>query len=199
MENKKKSKLKFYVFAIIPVLSFMSVAFLTSYSFYLATVVGNEDNGDVILKSAQVFAMFEAEDNFSVENILPGYSGEIRFSITNTSPEEDLYGNYTLFWEITKNEINNDTSQNFVYTLSGVSEKDGVEVGMSDKNKLVNVSSNRRVPSISESIGSGMINTGVTHKYVLTVKFLESGTNQNDLQGKKFEGKIVAKGDPNIN
>lgn len=195
MENKKKIKLKYYVYAIIPVLSFISVAFLTSYSFYLATVVGNEDNGDVILKSAQVFAMFEAKDNLDVEDMLPGYTGEIKFSITNTSPEDDLYGNYSLFWDVVKNEIND---PNFVYTLKGTSEKDGNIVPISDSNKLVDISSNTRIPSASQRIGTGMINTGVVHNYVLTVKFLESGDNQNVLQGKKFEAKIVAKGDPNL-
>ncbi len=193
--NKKNSKLKYYVYAIIPILSFMSVAFLTSYSFYLATVVGNEENGDVILKSSQVFAMFESTDTLDVKKMLPGYSGEIRFSITNTSPEEDLFGNYTLFWDITKNEID---SESFVYTLSGVSEKDGVSVNEDEKNKVVNVNSARRIPTVSGSIGSGMINTGVTHKYVLKIDFRESGNSQNDLQGKEFVGKIVAKGDPNI-
>lgn len=195
MENKKKSKLKYYIYAIIPILSFMSVAFLTSYSFYLATIVGNEDNGDVILKSAQVFAMFESKDNLDVDDMLPGYTGEIKFSITNTSSEEDLYGNYSLFWDVVKNEIDD---SNFVYTLKGSSMKDGVTVPLDDKNKLVEMSSNTRIPSASQRIGTGMINTGVVHSYVLTVKFLESGDNQNALQGKKFEAKIVAKGEPNL-
>lgn len=198
MENKKKRKFKIYIYAIIPVLSFMSVAFLTSYSFYLATIVGNEEYGDVALKSADVIALFEASNNIEVENMMPGFTDELHFSITNVSKDDDLYGNYTLYWEIINNEINNEDSKNFVYTLQGTSEKDGMTVATSEKNKVVNVSSNRRIPSINESIGTGMINKGVTHKYVLTIKFLETGSNQNDAQGKQFEGKIVAKGDPNL-
>lgn len=195
MKDKKNIKFKYYIYAIIPILSFISVAFLSTYAFYLATVVGNEDNGDVVLKSAQVFAVFNASEKFEVEKMLPGYNGEIEFSIVNTSDTEEAYGNYTLAWDIITNEID---SENFVYTLEGTSEKDGQTVYDSDKNKLIKVTNMRRIPSVSSNIGTGMINTGVTHHYVLKVSFLESGTSQDDLQGKHFEGKIVAKGDPNI-
>lgn len=195
MKDKKNIKFKYYIYAIIPILSFISVAFLSTYAFYLATVVGNEDNGDVVLKSAQVFAVFNASEKFEVEKMLPGYNGELEFSIVNTSDTEDAYGNYTLAWDIITNEIN---SENFVYTLEGTSEKDGQTIYESDKNKLIKVSNMRRIPSVSSNIGTGMINTGVTHHYVLKVSFLESGASQDDLQDKNFEGKIVAKGDPNI-
>lgn len=197
MKNEKKTKLKFryYVYAIIPVLSFMSVAFLASYSFYLATVVGNEDNGGVVLKSAKVFAVFNSEEVFDVEKMLPGFNDQVEFSIVNKSDTEDTYGNYTLAWDITTNEINDD---NFVYTLEGTSVKDSETVPESEKNKVVNITSMRRVPTVSTNIGTGTINTGVTHRYVLKVSFLESGSEQNALQGKHFEGKIIAKGDPNV-
>jgi hypothetical protein len=195
MENKKKSKFKFYIYAIIPLFSFVSVTFMATYAFYLATVVGNEDNGQVITKSAQVYAAFNATDTLNVEKILPGYSGTLEFSIVNTTKEENVYGNYTLAWEIVKNEIDNDS---FTYTLTGTSYKGTEVLADSDSNKVVNIVTPRRIPTMSANIGEGIINTGVAHKYVLTVNFAESGTNQDQLQGKNFEGKIIAKGDPNI-
>jgi len=190
MENEKKIKLKYYVYAIVPVLSFIAVAILTSYSFYLATVIGNEDNGEVVLKSADVTAMFNANQNLNVQDIMPGYTGEVEFSIYNSSTEDNLFGNYTLMWDIITNEVN---SEDFVYTLEGTSEKDGNSVPESDTNKVVNISSPRRIPTVSANIGTGVINTGVTHKYVLKVTFKETGTSQNDLQGKKFQAKVTAK------
>lgn len=195
MKDRKNINFKYYIYAIVPILSFISVAFLSTYAFYLATVVGNEDNGDVVLKSAQVFAVFNASESFEVEKMLPGYSGEIEFSIVNTSDSEETYGNYTLAWDIITNEIND---ENFVYTLEGSSEKDGATVYENEKNQIVKVTSMRRIPSASSNIGTGMINTGVTHHYVLKIMFLENGDNQDDLQGRHFEGKIVAKGDPNV-
>lgn len=194
-ENNSRLKIKYYVYAIVPILSFISVAFLASYSFYLATVIGNEDNGDVVLKSAQVFAVFNSDEALNIEKMLPGYKSEVEFSIVNTSETDETYGNYTLAWEIAKNDINDD---NFVYTLEGKSEKGGSSISESDTNKVVNVTNMRRVPSITTNIGTGTINTGVVHTYVLKISFLETGVNQDTLQGKSFEGKIVAKGDPNV-
>ena len=195
MKYEKKVNLKSLICAIIPVISFIAVSTISTYAFYLAGVVGNEDNGDLALKSAQVFAVFNATDSLNVEKMLPGYNGQIEFSVVNTSTEEEAYGNYSLAWDIVTNEIDNES---FVYTLEGTSDKDGAPVSEGDTNKLVTVPAARRIPSVSSVIGTGTINTGVAHKYVLKINFLESGTDQNNLQGKKFEGKIVAKGDTQV-
>ena len=129
------------------------------------------------------------------EDILPGWSDTLNFSIVNTSTEDNLYANYTLAWEIEENYIND---ANFVYTLECTSVKDGKEINESEKNTLVKVSSPRKVPTVSTNIGTGMINTGVTHNCELKLMLTESGVSQDFLQGKSFKGKIVAKGDPNL-
>lgn len=198
MEEEKKnknSKIKEIIIAVIPVLSFIAVAVGTTYAAYIANVVGNEENGETVLKSAQVFAMFETTDSINGEDILPGWSDTLNFSIVNTSTEDDLYANYTLAWEIEENYIND---ANFVYTLECTSVKDGKEINESEKNTLVKVSSPRKVPTVSTNIGTGMINTGVTHNCELKLMLTESGVSQDFLQGKSFKGKIVAKGDPNL-
>lgn len=194
-KKNKKSNLKDIIIAVIPILSFIAVTVGTTYAAYMASVVGNEENGETTLKSARVYAVFNASDSLNMENILPGATGEVKFSIVNTSPEDDLYANYTLAWEIITNEIN---SENFVYSLEGVSTKGGEVIPASEKNALVTVNGTRRIPSFSNNIGTGTINTGVVHEYTLTIKLLESGISQDELQGKKFEGKVVAKGDPNV-
>lgn len=193
MENNK-SKIKFYIYAIIPLISFVSVSFMATYAFYLATVVGNEEYGEVITKSAHVYSVFSADESMEVEKMLPGYTNSVEFTIVNTTPEENVYGTYTLAWDISQNEIDDD---NFTYTLIGSGHKDEEVLSETDRNKLVNVVTPRRIPTMSADIGDGVINTGVTHKYILTVNFKETGTNQDDLQGKSFKGKIIVKGDPN--
>lgn len=198
MEEEKKNKkfrLKDIIIAVIPVLSFISVTVGATYAAYMASVVGNEESEETVLKSARVYAMFNANESISGDNILPGWSSTMNFSIVNTSPEDNLYANYTLAWEIEENAINDD---NFVYTLECSSTKNGEEVKESEKNILVKASSPRKVPTVSTNIGVGMINTGVTHNCQLKIMLRESGNSQDNLQGKTFKGKIVAKGDPNV-
>lgn len=193
MKEKKKLGFRFLFVSIIPLLSFIAVVVGTTYAFYTikVDVVGNDENGGVSLESARVFAMFEATNEIDAKGVLPGYSSELQFSIVNTSNKENLYGRYTIAWEIEKNEIDNN---NFVYSIEGTSTKNGENVIESKTNKLINIASIRRIPNVSTDIGSGVINTGVTHNYTLTIHFLESGTNQDAVQGKEFSGKIVAKG-----
>lgn len=192
--EEKKRSFTTYLVAIIPIVSFALVAIGSTYAFYLATVVGNEDYGDLELKSADVVAFFDNTDTLNVEKILPGFKAELNFSIYNSSAEENLYAQYTLMWDIQEYE-NEIDSNSFVYTLVGKSTKNDEVIEESKTNKVINVSSNQRIPGISSIIGSGMINSGVRHSYTLQVSFLENGENQNDLQGKRFKGRIVAKGE----
>lgn len=197
MEKKKVFSLKFLFVTIIPLLSFIAVVVGSTYAFYLITadVAGNEETENMVLESASVVAMFEATNEIDDKDIRPGYSNELHFTIVNTSDKENLFGRYTLSWEIRKydNEIDD---ENFVYTLTGKSYKGKKTnvVGQDRHNKLVNVSVPMRIPDATTSIGYGIINTGVTHDYTLKIELRDNGKNQNDLQGKSFSGKIVAKG-----
>lgn len=185
-----KKRVSNYIGAIITVLSFMFVSVGATYAAYVVFVLNN--GAEVTLRTANVVTMFEAMNDIHGEDILPGYRDTLEFSITNVSKEENMYGDYTLLWEIKKNELCGD---DFVYTLTGTSVRNGVNIPITNTNKLVNVSNKVSVPSVSSSIGKGTINTGVTHKYTLTLEFLESGALQNEYQGKTFSGKIVAKGE----
>lgn len=190
----KKNSFKIYVYAIISVLSFIAVCVGTSIAFF---TLGSGKDTEVKLKSADVFAVFEAENSIKNDNIVPGFEDELIFSIVNVSKEENVYGNYTLKWEILSNEIDDDA---FGYTLEGTSYRNDQNIPDSDNNHVVQVPVMRRVPASNSNtiIGTGIINTGVTHKYKLKLMFLETGENQDNLQNKKFDGKVMAVGDPNI-
>lgn len=190
--NNREREVKTYIYAIIAVLSFILVAVGTTIAAYYY-VNESDDNKPIKVKTAYVSAMFEATDNISSDKILPGWSDELKFSITNVSSEENAIGDYSLYWEIEKNELEND---NFVYALVGRSYKNNIEIAEGSDNKLVSVVNEIKVPSVSVAIGDGIINTGVRHEYVLKISLKESGTNQNDLQAKTFKAKIVAKGEP---
>jgi len=192
--EKKKSNFKTYIYAIIAVLSFIAVSIGTTFAFF---VMGEKSETDrfEIGSTANVTAMFKADNAINSKDIVPGYKEELKFSILNTSVEENTYGNYTLAWEIITNEIDDDS---FGYTLVGNAIRNGNNVVESETNKVVQVPVMRKVPTVSSSIGTGTINTGVTHNYVLTLIFENTDNNQDNLRGKAFNGKVFAKGDPNI-
>jgi hypothetical protein len=190
--DMKEKDIKTYIYSIIVVLSFILVAIGASLAIVYYKVNGNNENGNVDVKTAYVTAAFHEIQGFNDENVLPGWSNEMKFEIINTSTEENAVGRYSLVWDITKNEID---SKDFVYTLTGESTLDGQTIeDNTPTNKLVTVTGQQIVPTISFTLGSGIINTGVKHSYVLKVSFLESGENQNEVQGKTFNSTIVAQG-----
>lgn len=188
----KEKDIKTYFYSIIVVLSFILVAIGASLAIVYYKVNGNNENGNVDVKTAYVTAAFHEIQGFNDENVLPGWNNEMKFEIINTSTEQNAVGRYSLVWDITKNEID---SKDFVYTLTGESTLDGQTIeDNTPTNKLVTVTGQQIVPTISFTLGSGIINTGVKHSYVLKVSFLESGENQNEVQGKTFNSTIVAQG-----
>ena len=191
--NKKKKNIKTYIYAIISILSFILVCIGTSVAFFVS-IAGTKET-EVAIKSANVSAMFNALEFIDDKDILPGYSSSMHFTITNTSKEENAYGNYTLMWMIDINEID---SEDFVYNIVRTSYRGENNIPISETNKLVSVPEYRRVPSASSSIGMATINTGVTHSYTLNVKFIDTEENQSNLSGKTFKGRITAKGEPNV-
>lgn len=185
----KEKNIRAYIYSIIVVLSFILVAIgATMAALVYADVIGNESNGSVEVKTAYVTAVFNQTHSFDDKDIIPGWSNYIEFQIVNTSKMEDAIGRYKLVFDISSNDINDN---NFVYKLTGISTKDGKVISESSTNQLVNTNE-IRVPSVSSVIGTGIINTGVTHSYRLDINFKESGENQNDLQGKTFIGMVTA-------
>ena len=189
----KEKNIKTYIYSIIVVLSFILVAVGTSLAIVYYKVSGNENNGNIDVRTSYVNAMFENGNDINDENILPSWSNKMEFTITNVSKDLNAVGRYTLELNIEKNEL---SSGDFVYNLIGKSTLDGQEIEEEQyTNKVVNKPNFEPVPSISTTLGSGIINTGVKHSYVLTFKFNESGNSQNELQGKTFKANVVAKGE----
>ena len=189
----KEKNIKTYIYSIIVVLSFVLVAVGTSLAIVYYKVNGNDNNGNIDVKTSYVNAMFENGNDINDENILPGWSNRLEFSITNISEELNAVGRYTLIMNVEKNELD---SNNFVYNIVGTSTLDGVELEEAQyTNIVVNRPSFEPVPTISTTLGNGVINTGVKHNYVLTFKFNENGENQDEFQGKTFKANVVAKGE----
>ena len=189
-EKKENKKILFY--AIVTVISFIAVSIGAAYAFYTATIIGNPTNGEVEIRTAHVYAVYNSDKSLVAEGVFPGFSDTAEFSIVNVSTAPNAYGNYTIVWDINENTIDD---ENFVYTLTGETIVNGKKVNNISYNKIVEIG-NAVVPTSSMVLGTGTINSGVTHKYVLRLTFKENGSNQNDLQGKRFDSTISVKGEP---
>lgn len=188
----KSNNVKSYIYSIIVVLAFILVAVGASLAALIyADVVGNKKNGSVEIRTAYVTAVFHNLREINDKDVKPGYENYMEFEIINTSNTENAIGRYKLMWEIEKNEI---SDENFVYSLESISTKNGVEINSSNYNRSINVSETP-IPDTTFSLGSGVINTGITHRYKLTIKFKDNNKNQDYLSGKTFIGKIVAVGE----
>ncbi len=180
-----------YLVIAISLLVFLAVAFSASYAFYAMQVLGNEDSNGITLRSPDVAIIYENNQNIILDRIQPGYTGEMNFSISNVSDVEGDWGAYKIVWQISTNNI---SSNDFVYSLSSRSIKDGKEVPSSKTNKVVSIPDNLRIPSISSTIGEGIIDAGITHEYTLTIKFIDTNVPQDELRDKQFDGKIIVEG-----
>ena len=195
-DKEKKDNAKSILYSIITVLSFMLVSMGTAYAFYAASVIGNDDNGDIKIQTTRPTAVAVFENNIIDEMVVPGYSETLKFAITNTSEDPNSFGSYNIIWLIDKKL----DSEYFLYKLVGKTYIDGNEVSedYNKYNKVVNKTIGR-VPTLSTTIGTGTINTGATHKYELTLYLKESGTNQTEeLSGREFRSKVSIKNEGNI-
>lgn len=192
-KEEKKNNRKILIYAILSVLSFVAVSVGATYAFYVAAFIGNEDNGKIHIQSADVVAIFSSTNTINDTDILPGWSDILEFNIYNSTASENAYGNYSLIWNISTNEINDN---HFVYKLIGETyigeEKVSNDIA---HNSVINISKTR-IPTSSVVLGTAIINSGVTHKYQLVLTFEETGTNQNEHQGKIFNSTLVATGTP---
>ena len=129
----KEKDIKTYIYAIIVVLLFILVAIGASLAIVYYKVNGNDNNGEVNVKTPYVSAMFKDTNNINDIDILPGWSNDMTFEIVNISKDENAVGRYSLYWDVLTNEIND---SNFVYTLIGESYLNGNLIKESDTNKL---------------------------------------------------------------
>lgn len=195
-DKKMKENTKAIIYAVITVLSFMLVSVGTAYAFYAASIIGNEDNGDIRIKTTRPTAVAVFENNIIDEMVVPGYSNTMRFSITNTSDVPNSFGSYNIVWLIDKKL----DSEYFLYKLVGKTYIDGEEVDndYSKYNKVVNKEIGR-VPTLSTTLGTGVVNTGVTHKYELTIYLKENGLDQTEeLSGREFKSQVSIRNESDI-
>ncbi len=174
VEKLKKISTKQIV--MFSVLAFMLVLVIgTTYAYFTAKVIGNDE-----AKNTQVYAgimslKLDGTQELNANNMLPGATKEVEFSIENT-------GTLTTTYELDMKEVYNDfaNKEDLVYTL----EQDGKSI-----------TTEAEAPATNEIlIPAVVIEPNEIQTYKLKLTFKEMGTNQNNNQNKTFTGKIQISG-----
>ena len=166
-----------YIKILIVVAAFLFLGAVTSvsYSYFTATVGGNNISNETVITSGQMALSLIDGEQVGLENALPGASVTKKFKVKNT-------GTVVTNYDIYLSEIINTFAdkKDLVYTLTSA-------IGCPNATETI-------VPSKSgeqsKIVSSCPINPNIEHEYVLTIKFNDDGTNQDDNKGKKFSAKI---------
>lgn len=185
-ETKKGNTVLLTVIAVATLLVAVVGA---TFAYFTASVAGNDTASSVVVKTAQIGTITYTNGNeVKLENAYPGAtSNEVKFTIA-LDQDATTSVHYTLKWVNVTNDF--DPSSDLVYSLKGTDRSTG-SVQNGEQSKLIDDITNKEVPTTSGTIiGSGIVSGASIHEYTLTVKFKETGIDQNSNQGKSFTGKI---------
>ena len=166
-----------YSKALILIVAFLIITITTiaSYAYFTASVAGNTTASNTVIQTGTMQLLLTDGEQVSLENALPGTSVTKSFKVKNIGTVETNYDVYL-------SEIINtfEDKKDLVYTLTSAN-------GCPNATETI-------VPSTtgeqSKIVSSCPINPNIEHEYVLTIKFNDDGTNQDDNKGKKFSAKI---------
>ncbi len=169
MQKNKKKTLIFILFVI-----FLLLLIPLSYAFFDGSANGNELANTTVISSGTMSLRLDDGNQVSGDNWIPGSSLEKNFTIVNTG---NLPSTYTVYLT---DLINNFVQPNeLLYEISSTSPG------------AYNSSNDMQVPIKSKKLMENIpINPGDSHVYTLTIKFIETQSNQDYNKGKTFSGKI---------
>ena len=147
-----------------------------SYAYFSASISGNENAKNVVVEAGTLSLVYTDGPEIKAQNIKPSWSTTKEVSVKNTGT---LDTNYNIIWQSLTNEITNNemvisaTCQrlNASGTVEGTCEPIS-QAAISDM-------------TIAKKIN---IEAGITHKYTFTILFKETNSDQNNNQGKGFNG-----------
>ena len=169
-----------------------------TFAYFTASVTGNENASSVIVKAANLGTItFKDGSEITLENALPGASESKNFTIEASGAEIAM--KYGIKLNIKTNEFKDTTSSevstnDLVYTLSGTnSNKSTGSLVPGSDNSEDGLQSDLAITGQSNSsmfLGQGTLGVGEKHSYTFTIKFKETGSDQNSNQGKNFNGAL---------
>ena len=182
MENNNEKRIKLTFNKKVISISFLALALFmllaVSYAYFTATVTGNEDAKKTTLTTGIMAVKLTGPTEVTTkENMVPGESVELTFTVTNT-------GTVATYYNLDMIDVSNDFNPKSDLVYSVKSDK-----GANSINTVAPSDDGTLIPNIY--IGTGTDNV---HSYTLTLTFLETHSNQNSNQGKTFTGKVQISG-----
>ena len=175
----KKHKLKIVLCSIGIIFSSL-LMIVSTYAYFSVNVEGEGKDITISTFDQNTTIIYNDTSNVSMVNAYTGDEIVKTFSVENTS-DNNLYYDIVL-----KNVVNNFINKNeLVYTLTS--------------NTTINRSQSI-IPSDDEAIASQvLIKPHETHKYKMTITFLQKDKDQSENMNKTFSSNIAIEGSKNIN
>ncbi len=123
---------------------------------------------------------FKDGNEIVLEDIYPGTYETKTFTIEKTgSNSSGMRVSYIIELFVGLNTLTVAANGEFVYSVDGSTNGDGTLVS----------ADNAIVPQTTSQLGNeGNILDGETHEYIFTIGINETGSNQNSIRGKSFNG-----------
>ena len=153
---------------IIFVVLTLAVSAGLTYSFFTASVGGNEEARETVVDLAELRLKFTDTQNIQMIDALPGQAVTKTFTVENKG---DVEIEYTIDIEnLTNTFVNNELVYSLTSTNGGAT------------------ATRKALPTTSGTLETATISPGVTQTYTMTVLFKETGSNQNSNMGAIFGG-----------
>ena len=177
--NNVKKRIIISMFAItLLILTLFGI----TYAYFTAKIKENDKSESIKISAARLELSYNGEGSYvKISNLQPGGKIEKKtFSITNEGTKK--VDNYDIILENLVNELNN--YEDLTYTLTCKSSDDNDCSG-----------SNGIFPKTNQVIATNTIESNVTHSYILTLNYKETGTNQSIDMNKEISAKVNIKHD----
>lgn len=168
---------KKYLYLTLIIILLLAI-FAISYAWFNAVLSGNDSANTNVVTTGKLELSYNDTDEIYLENAVPGDSFTKEINVKNTG---NIDASYNLVWQELTNEIIND--ELVIEATCQKLDSDGVVDGTCDSISQTPVKRN----SIKRNI---LIESGVTHKYIIKVTFIDTGSNQNYNKKKVFNGKL---------
>lgn len=168
---------KKYLYLTLIIILLLAI-FAISYAWFNAVLSGNDSANTNVVTTGKLELSYNDTDEIYLENAVPGDSFTKEINVKNTG---NIDASYNLVWQELTNEIINDELV-IEATCQRINNSGKVE-GTCESILQTPVKHN----SIKRNI---LIESGVTHKYIIKVTFIDTGSNQNYNKKKVFNGKL---------
>ena len=156
-----------------------------TFAYFSITAVGNENASSIHVTTAKLGDVVYSGNGgqINIENTYPGWHDQTSFTISTASGTTGTI-QYQINLVVDNGQLPTaDTRSEFIYSLSGNATNNAAGT-------VIASLSNQKVPSTTTTLATGTIVNEDTHSYDLSFLLKETGSSQDDLQGKAFTGHI---------